>query len=289
MGAILGNSAGRRVAELYRQVIELFYAHGDEHSPRYLITIGHSHFVIEMDGDVPHYHALRSYAALLKHLGKTGRIHQQMVFDERSLKDSFLSLIYTRNKPGMVQFFYHAKAAQVEIYVLDERGALFTQQSIFYDSATLLNQFSRFFEAIANRINFMQENKLGTRRIRGVEFYEMSSDALGRKDLQRVGPSYGSSERFLSLQVIVEQLEPDQSAFTLYCDNQEFSSLEYGKGLFAAVNEHVFKRRSSGQSYPVYITDISLDSAAIGEEQLDVLQTSHFLAYKRRIEDQLNQ
>ena len=289
MGAILGNSAGRRVAELYHQVIELFYAHDDVRPPRYLITIGHSHFVLEMDGDVPHYHALRSYAALLKFLGKTGLNHPPLVFDERSLKDSFLSLIYTRNKSGMVQFFYHAKAGQVEIYVLDERGALFSQQSIFYDSATLLNQFSRFFEAIANRINFMQENKLGTRRINGVEFYEMRSDALGRKDLQRVSPGYSSAERFLSLQVIVEQLEPGQSAFTLYCDNQEFSSLEYGKGLFAAVNEHVFKLRSSGQSYPVYITDISLDSAEIGEDKLDALQTTHFLAYKRRIEEQLNQ
>ena len=288
MGAILGSAAGRRVEGLYRQVIELFYQSGSAHALRYLVTIGSSHFVIEMEGDIPRYHAFRSYSSLQQYLGQTGREHPSLVFDERSLKDSFLALIYSKNKFGTLQFFYYPSGTQVEVFVLDERGALFFQQTQYFDSATLLNQFTRFFEAVANRINFMQENGLGSRRINAVEFYELSSDAMGRKDLKRVSPGYGGApSQFFSLQVIVEQQE-DQAAFTLYCDNQEFSSLEYGGDLFAAVNEHVLQRRRSGQSYPVYITDISLDTAVIDEDKLDTLQTVHFLLYKRRIEQQLN-
>lgn len=289
MGAILGSAAARRVEALYRQIIELFYQSGDLRPLRYLITAGHSHFIIEIEGDVPHYHAFSSYTALLQHLGNSSNEHPPLVFDERSLKESFLPLIYSKNKLATVQFFYYPNGDKVEIYVLDERGALFSQQAVYYDSATMLNQFGRFFEAIANRINFMQENGLGKRRINGVEFYELSNDALGRKGVQRVAPGYGSSSsQFFSLQVIVEQTLGGQSAFTLYCDNQEFSSLEYGKKLFSAVADHVMQQRISGQSYPVYITDISLDAAVIGDDKLDSLQTIHFLTYKRRIEHQLN-
>ncbi len=289
MGSGLGHSAAQRVEGLFREVIELFYQSGDT-QPRYLISIGDNHYLIEMEGDIPSYQAFASYGSLLQYLGKPGRLHPPLVLDERALKDTFLATIYSKNKPGMVQFFYYPKNNRVEIFVLDERGALFTQQAVYYDNATLLNQFSRFFEAVANRINFMQENALGVGRIRGVEFHELSSDALGRKGVQRVAPAMDSqSSRFFSLQVIVEPQEERKAAvFTLYCDNEEFSSLQYGKELFKVVSDHVLQQRKSGQRYPVYITDISLDSAVIGEDNIDTLQTVHFLAYKRKIEGQLN-
>lgn len=288
MGAVLGSAAGARVEAFYRKVIELFY-HQQKLLPRYLVTIGDSHFLIEIGDDTPRYHAFASYTALLQYLGTTGRYHPAIVFDERSLKDSFLTAIYAKNKPGMVQFFYYPNGKRVEIYVLDERGALFTQQTDYHDSTTLLSQYTRFFDAVANRINFMQENDPEKRRILGVEYYELSSDALGRKDVYRIAPDYSAAgSRFFSLQVIVEQLEKGKTSFTLYCDNYEFSSLEYGNELFAAVNSHVIQQRKSGQSYPVYITDISLDTAVVGADKLSTLQTTHFLLYKRRIEQQLN-
>ena len=289
VGSLLANAAARRVEALYRQVIELFYQ-PDQTPPRFLITIGQYYFVIELEGDTPRYQVFENTPGLLQQLGTAGCIHPPLVVDDCSLKESFLPLLYSKAKIGVVQFFYYPNQGSVDIYVLDERGALFTQQTSFYDSATLLNQYSRFFEAIANRINFMQENALGSRRIQGVEFYELNSDALGRKDLRRVAPGFEARvAQFFNLQVIVEAQEDNKgTAFTLYCDNQEFSSLEYGKDLFAKVNEHVLQQRKSGQRYPVYITDISLDSTVIGKDKLDSVQSVHFLIYKRRIESYLN-
>ena len=289
IGLASGSTVAHRVQGLYQRVIELLYANDMVVPPRFLVTIGHSHFVIEMEDGVPHYHTLSGTQALLQYLGKAGRIHPATVFDERALKDTFFPLIYSKHKPGVVQFFYYPKAGQVEIFVLDECGALFTQRAVFYDNATLLNQYGRFFETVANRINFMQENSLGARRIQGVEFYELSSDGAGGRQLRRLAPAYsGGTMQFFDLQVIVEQHETGPSAFTLYCNNQEFSSLEHGGNLFNTVRQHVMNLRKSGQSYPVYITDISLDMAVVGEENLNALQSIHFLIYKRRIEEQLN-
>ena len=211
------------------------------------------------------------------------------MFDHRSLNDTFLPLIYAKNKPGVVQLFYHLGATGTEVLVLDEKGALFTQQSDHDEKESLLSHYLRFFEAVSNRLNFMLQEGAIESSIRGVEFYEISTDVLGRKSLLRVDPDfYQPGKRFLSLQVIVEQNEVGDSMFTLYCDGKEFSTLEYGSDLFNAVVRYVLHLRQSGQSYPIYITDISLDRAVVGEKNMGKMQSIHFLNYKRRIEEQIN-
>jgi len=289
MGAALGSSVGQRVEGLFREVIQLFFDEEAGAATRYVVSIGRSHYVIEMGDDVPRYVELRTIQSLMKYLSKAGEKYHHLVFDQRSLTDTFLPSIYAKNKPGMVQLFYHLGIAGAEVYVLDEKGALFSQQDNYHDSDTLLLHYLRFFEAVSNRVNFMLEEGMAGNSIEGVEFYEINSDALGRKNLVRVQPDfYQAGKRFFSLQVIVEQNEMGESVFTLYCDGKEFSTLEYGSELFNAVVRHVLQLRQSGQSYPIYITDISLDRAVVGEENMGKMQTVHFLNYKRRIEEQIN-
>jgi adenylate cyclase class 1 len=70
----------------------------------------------------------------------------------------------------------------------------------------------------------------------------------------------------------------------------EFSGVQYGEQLFNAVAAFVLKQRSSGQRYPIYITDIDLPRALFGGgEAGGRIQTIHFLNYKKQIEEQLKQ
>jgi adenylate cyclase class 1 len=244
---------------------------------------------MEMADDVPRYVEHRTMQSLLQHLGKPGEVFYHLVFDERSLKGTFLPLVYSRNKPGVVQFFYYPGSSGTELFVLDEKGALFAQHSSGHERETLVTHYMHFFDAVSNRINFMLQEGAAGSRIEGVEFHELSRDALGTQRLLKVEPSFKrQGQRFFSLQVIVEQNEVGESIFTLYCDGKEFSTLEYGKGLFDAVVKHVLQLRRSGQSYPIYIADISLDRSVVGEENMGKMQTVHFLNYKRRIEAQIN-
>lgn len=285
----LGHSIAHRVEGLFREVVELFYGGESSVGKRFIVTMGRSHFVFFFVGDKPRYERLVGDSGLIQFLGKPRERFISAHFDSRFQKESFLPMIYDRNKPGQVQLFFYEKKSMADIYVLDEKGALFHQRLPYHDETTLLGQFSRFFEAVSNRINLLLQDGPVQGAISGVEFYRLSSDAIGRRRIKSVAPQfYQSGKSYFSLQVLVEQDGKGGSNFSLYCDDQEFTTLEHGNAVFNVVVAHVLKQRRSGQSYPIYITDISLDRSVVGEENVNKMQSIHFLNYKRRIEERLN-
>lgn len=285
----LGSAVAQRVEGLFGAVITQGYGDDASRNARYLVTIGGSHYCCYFEGDTPRYDVAQGLTGLYSYLAKPQPQFHTIEFDPRSLRESFLPTLYQRNRAGVVQLFFYPQGDSAELFVLDERGSLFHQSAPFYDEQTLLSQYSRLFEAVGNRLNFLLQEGGPEGSVHGVEFYRLSSDAIGRRMASSVAPHPYQSERsYFSLQVIVEQKAAGEALFTLYCDGKEFSTLEHGKGLFDTVVRHVLQLRSSGQHYPIYITDISLDRSVVGEENVGKLQTLHFLNYKRRIEAQLN-
>ena len=290
MSTLRGDSVTRRLQQLFEDVAETFYGPEADPATRYVIAAGDGYFVLSFDGDTPRYEAVDHYDALLRYLGRPQEAFRPVVLDRYALTDGLLPLIYQRNRPGYVQFFYRPVTdEEVEYYVLDERGSLFYQRAPFFDTSALINQFSRFFESVLNRINFLMQEGQSVAGAEGLEFYSVSRGARGSFQCERRPPQFGQPEqRYLSLQVIVDADENGQTVFTLYCGDEEFSTLEYGKGLFDAVVRYILELRQSGQHYPIYITDISMSRVVVGEEVAGRMQTLHFLNYKRRIEDKLN-
>ncbi len=287
--ASIGSAVGQRIEGLFSEVIGLFYDKKRGPSTRYVVSVGRSYYLIEMEEDVPRYVEHASLLSLIQSLGTIGEHFHRMVFDERSLKESFLPLVYSYNKPEVVQFFYHRTAGGTDVFVLDEKGALFSQRYAIADSDVLLAHFMRFFSAIGKRVNFMLQDAMDESHISGEEYYELFTDTLGRHSMEYVDTSgCRPGKQFYSLQVLVELNEQGESVFTLYGDGREFSTLEYGADLFKQVVKHVLEHRRDHEHYPIYITDISLDRAVIGDERADKLQTVHYLEYKRRIEEQIN-
>ena len=64
--------------------------------------------------------------------------------------------------------------------------------------------------------------------------------------------------------------------------------MEHGNSLFQVVAEYIFQRRASGETYPIYITDIDISHSMMEQVKANTLQTIHYLNYKKRIEDKLN-
>jgi adenylate cyclase class 1 len=50
----------------------------------------------------------------------------------------------------------------------------------------------------------------------------------------------------------------------------------------------VLQKRSSGQRYPIYITDVDLSPAMLGSRSGEGVQAIDYLKYKKRIEAKLN-
>ena len=72
---------------------------------------------------------------------------------------------------------------------------------------------------------------------------------------------------------------------TLYCNQQEFSELEYGEQLYEQVAAAILSVRHAGERYPCYITDLDL-SQRVPEPEL---QTTRFLRKKAELELRINQ
>jgi len=93
---------------------------------------------------------------------------------------------------------------------------------------------------------------------------------------------------YFNIQVMVNLYEDNKTTLCIYCEDQEFSSLEHGNDFFKAVAQHVLDGRASGQTYPIYITDIDLSRSLFFDPEVDSLQTTIFLKCKKRIEYKLN-
>lgn len=87
----------------------------------------------------------------------------------------------------------------------------------------------------------------------------------------------------------------DKSDFDIWiCHNEsldaelveEFSSLQYGSKLYVEVVRKVLQSRSSGETYDIYVTDIDLSPAIISMD-VNSLQSSRYLYFKRKIEENL--
>lgn len=284
-----GHIAAQRIDKLFHDLVATWYGAHTLRGARYVVAVGRGYYLLSFEGDVLQYEALPAESNLLAALGRPNGAYRPVVFDPQTLRDSVLPLIYSRNRSGWVQFFYRPLGDLVEVYVLDERGSLFHETLPYFDSKLLLSQYSRFFDAVLNRINFLMQEGQQMSGAEGVEFHLIGRDSENRYRLERQMPEFRSAyQQYVSLQVIVDHDENGKTIFALYCGEREFSTLEYGAELFAAVVHHVLELRRSGQHYPIYITDIGMSRAVLGEQGANKVQTTHFLSYKRRIENELN-
>jgi len=102
---------------------------------------------------------------------------------------------------------------------------------------------------------------------------------------RRPSPRENVGDPFYDVQAIVEHSERGRSRVTLYCNHQEFSSLEYGAELFAAVAHFILAQRRGAERYPCYITDLDMS----GLHGTGRAQTVQYLRYKAHLEAALNQ
>ncbi len=284
-----GAAIARRIEELFHDVIECFYRSRWRDTARYVLRVGHVHYVLQAENGVPRYQRLDSMDALLGALGAPQERFSPVVLDRHTLSETPLPAILRANRPGAVQLFYQVAGDKAQVYVLDERGSLFYQKAPFHDSLTLLSQYQTFLEAVEQRRNLLGPGAKSAAQSMELEFYQVVREAGGksRLDRQNINP-FRRSNSYLGIQVIGDLAQSNQAVFTMYCNSREFSNVEFGDRLFEEVSGYVLSERASGEAYPIYITDIDLSRALLGADNTGNVQTVHFLNYKRRIEDRLN-
>jgi len=94
---------------------------------------------------------------------------------------------------------------------------------------------------------------------------------------------------FVDVQAIGNYDGQGELQFDIYCDQQEFSVLEYGDRLVPAVAHYIHSKRKSGALYPCYLTDLGLPQGVDQYDYQASLQTVQYLQYKKALEERLNQ
>lgn len=284
-----GPSIAKRIEELFADTLAAFYGEVAYADARYILQCEQYYFVVYRDNNNFVFARKENYGELMRYLAEPRVRYTTTHIDRNALIDTVLPTVLNANRPGAIQFFYQTQGKSVDIFVTDEHGSLFSHRMPYYDEVTLINHFDQFFESTTQRINFSTKNDRPAQDDLRVVFYEIVRGRGGSFDLKvRESTREFAPRRYFNVQVISSPNDPN-NAFTVFCDEKEFASFEYGAELFREVAKFVISQRRSGLRYPIFITDIDLPPSAISEKSPNPWQTVNFLNYKKRIEERLNQ
>jgi adenylate cyclase class 1 len=275
-----------RIEQLFEDVAEVFFRRSNANGARYILQVEQSYYLLDLDQGAYSYARQETYEDLLDTLSSPQTSFRPICVDRNALLNTPLPAILARNRMGFIQMFYHVLVDAVDVFVLDENGALFHQRVPYFEDEALVSHYSQFFDATLNRQSFLFQDERASLMLDALEIHKVVR-RRNKYQFERQRPSLDRSMRYFNVQVIGDVVG-DSTAFTVYCNNQEFSSLDHGKSLFREVAKYVLQKRSSGQRYPIYITDVDLSPAMLGSRSGEGVQAIDYLKYKKRIEAKLN-
>jgi adenylate cyclase class 1 len=237
-------------------------------------------------GQVTHV-VINSLNGLFEYLGEELPRYSPIHLDPQALAEHDLALILSYGQPECIQVFYRINEPDADLYVLDEHNALWHQRLPYHDESSLLLPLQRFFQSLVYRRGALLplENPLKPPSLETL-YYQIlpSGPGRGRRIESRSVPT-AVDKPFYDVQAIVQALSPGQVSVTLYCNNREFSELEYGDQLFSAVAGQILAKRQEPHRYRCYITDLDL-SGLLGDNHG---QSILYLRYKAGLEKSLNE
>ncbi len=269
-----------RVEVVFSILVKLFAEPQLNCSPRYILPGGTSFYVFQTNNKALGYKALATEQLLLNELARPQELFSTVHLDKNVLENTPIQLIYSLNKPQVIQLFYYEHNADITVYVVDEKGTLYVRQHNTASAVHLLKQYSVFLESIISRSMF---DKFLT-----IKYYAIEKSPADVFSCNQVHLKTADSNGKLSLRITGED-SPKGVIYTIYCNEQEFSSLDHGNRVFYAAYQHILQfRNSEVDYYPIHITDIDLPISVFRIDNQAQLQTLHYLNYKQKIEDKFN-
>src|SRR5471030_1261535 len=275
----------QRVEEVLNTAQELLLGNLNH---RYLVQVQQHYHVLELvQGHVKHI-ALDSLPELLNYLNQELSAYSPLYVDIRAMEEHDLALVLPMGQPECVQVFYRINETYAELYVLDEFNALWQQRLPFHDEQSLLVPLQRFLQSILYRREALMPME-ATQPSAALEilYYQVlpSGPGRARRVETRPAPQTPVNKPFYDVQAIVGKAGTDAVQVTLYCNQREFSELEYGDQLFSVVAREIINQRRETERYRCYITDLDL-TGLLGDGQSS---SNLYLRYKADLERALNE
>ena len=286
------NALIRSKLKALTEQMALVYGHsGDIENTRLILECGKEHLILqsqESEGDIQ---AFESIADLFNALGAPQSHFSPIAVDNHTLKSTPLDAISRVQQKGHIQVFYEAEPAvhRARVYIVDEKGSILFYTTPFNNTQALLNPLMRFLRSVLFRQQTqltLNESQLLSRNIHFWEIIRTQSTSFQLRPVD-IEPSQ-DMDHFFNVQAIGDGSTEARLKFTIYCNQEEFSELEYGDQLYFEVARHILSQRKSNERYPCYLTDLELAKSDSTPFPPGSLQTIHYLRQKSRLEKRLN-
>ncbi|MCB1829272.1 MAG: class I adenylate cyclase [Gammaproteobacteria bacterium] len=282
--SVKSKGIAHRVEALFNEASRVFDPSCHGHSCRYLLQLGDDYYLIQYAQERFSYLRISIFDELLDLLAEPLPKFSPLVIDQMTLADTPFPAIYALNRQGIIQLFFLNEKEQTQLYILDERGALFQQRVQVTEEHFLLLQQQRFINGICLMRNLHAEEPANRLLQDTPEYFRLTQDRNGRYIAQpRTPPRNHLSDNYLDLRLLSDGLNLNQSPQVLRCGDREFSSLEFGDKLYYAVAEHILSHRHNRQAYPIYLTGLELSSLSSGNN----VSTIDLFNFKKRLEQRL--
>ncbi len=284
-----GAAISQRISELFTDIRECFFKGSEKaNHARYIFEMASEYFILQFINDQPNIKRFANLKKVSEHLSLPQVAFSPIVIDRHTLQNHALNVISTNELEADLRVYFQTRGHVADIYVLDEKGSLFTTRMPFTNTNALLQPLHRFIRAALERQSLESNQMLSKFGVQTVEFFELSE---GKKGLQAERAHVSTDIHkiaFFNIQAIAEPDLNGKLLFNIFCDQQEFMELDLAEALYKAVANYVLSRREKKERYPCYITDLDLSQCKNVLNPQGELQTSHYLKIKAQLENKLN-
>jgi len=266
----------RRVEGLAAGLRACFADHG-EHA-RCLVAVGPGYYLVQRDAGRFRWRHADDERALLELLAEPLPLPRPVVPERRALAGTPLAAVLQTAPRGGFRVYFRPKPGAVELFVLDEFGALFHQEAVGEDEQHLLVHLRRFLDSLGRRRS-AQSAAAARRWLEGeTTFHRLVRRGGG---WHAVPAFVVAGAQHLELTLIDDR---PGGGFCVRCGDAEFDSRVLGEGVYGAVVDEVLRHRRGRGTYPIYLTGV----ATGGLSEPGGGSPMPLLALKKRIEGRLN-
>ena len=290
-GSSRSHNIASRVEKVFHQLVDCFFESGPGLNSRFVLEIEDGYAVFYYrDGNFK-FVLTSSQKELFEMLGESQHEFAPVVFDSHSMSNHPLPVIMQNNRPDVIQLYSLEASKGIQIYVVDEYGALFYQLVKNADEKHLLVQQQRFIESLSNRRALLSVDNVSQMLQYSPEFYR-----LGQTDKKswyfepaRL-PSMASPGEYTEIELQIGTSSGQESNknrlnnYSIICNEIEFNYVELRDDIYVAIAGHILQMRKNAARYPVYLTSIA--PTGMADEKL--WSTIKMFNFKKRLENQIN-
>ncbi len=254
-----------------------------------VVQISNRYYRTYTENDKPRFEAHQSYAALLKAIGAPRQTYCDIEFDLGCRAVGILRCIYDHNVADQIQLFIHEDGSEADVYVLDAFGALFTHRQECYSIELMFDQYLKFLQNLTKYDAPNREAFDPVFGLQAVELYRLQRQSNDVFNARKAQSNSTINPPFLPIGVFVDIDDAGNQQFTMFCEEEKFSSLEHGARIFAEIAAFIYACRGNSETYPIYITDLELSNRFKSMHAGGDQTTIQLLNYKKRIEQHLTQ